>query len=134
MAEPTEGSDHDRASAGIAPAWRCLDRTLCRLRRPHVADEALTGFLLVYNPTVIALRQWYAWFPMPVFEFTDWLTGLVIAVVVLLALSPFAFRGAPWLRPLAYVLAVVMLINGIGHTLGTIFGHTLPSKIGRAHV
>ncbi len=100
---------------------------LCAAFALHVADEALTGFLSVYNPTVLALRARYAWFPMPVFEFTDWLSGLVIAVTVLLALSPFAFSGAVWLRPVAYVFAVIMLVNAIGHTLGTIFAQTLPS-------
>ena len=110
-------------SRQLGIAWIAL----CVALALHVADEALTGFLSIYNPTVLALRARYAWFPMPVFEFTGWLSGLVIAVAVLLALSPVAFRGDRWLRPLAYVFAVVMLLNGIGHTLGTIFGHTLPS-------
>ena len=100
---------------------------LCAALALHVADEALTGFLSVYNPTVLAMRERYEWFPMPVFEFADWLTGLVIGVAVLLALSPFAFRGARWLRPLAYFFAILMLVNGSGHILGTILGHTLPA-------
>jgi hypothetical protein len=100
---------------------------LCAALAVHVADEALTGFLSVYNPTVLALRQRYDWFPMPVFEFTEWLAGLGIAVAVLLALSPFAFRGSRWLRPPAYVFAIIMLLNAAGHTLGTVFGRTLPS-------
>ncbi len=115
------GPQHAARKLGVA--WIAL----CSAFAVHVADEALTGFLSVYNPTVLALRARYAWFPMPVFEFTDWLSGLVIAVAVLLALSPFAFRGAGWLRPVAYVFAVVMLVNGVGHTLGTILGHTLPA-------
>ena len=93
----------------------------------HVADEALTGFLAVYNPTVIALRERFSWFPMPVFRFETWLGGLILLVLVLLSLSPFAFRGASWLRPLAYVFAVVMVANGLGHTAGTIFGRTVES-------
>ena len=111
------------ASRHFGAAWI----TLCVAFAAHVADEALTGFLEIYNPTVLALRQRYDWFPMPVFEFREWLTGLVIAVAVLLALSPFALRGARWLRPLAYLFAVIMLLNAVGHTLGTIFGRTLPS-------
>ena len=108
---------------GFGFAWIAL----CAAFATHVADEALTGFLEIYNPTVLALRQRYDWFPMPQFEFTAWLTGLVTALAVLFALSPFAFRGARWLRPLAYVFAVVMLVNAAGHTLGTILGRTLPS-------
>ncbi|HSA93344.1 MAG TPA: hypothetical protein VLE48_10065 [Terriglobales bacterium] len=73
------------------------------------------------------MRERYEWFPMPVFEFNEWLTGLVIGVMVLFALSPFAFRGARWLRPLAYFFAILMLVNGTGHIVGTILGHTLPA-------
>ncbi len=100
---------------------------LCVALAAHVADEALTGFLAVYNPTVLVLRERYSWFPMPVFEFADWLAGLIIGIVILLALSPFAFRGARWLRPLAYFFAVIMLLNAFGHTLGTIAGRTVSS-------
>ena len=34
---------------------------LCCAFALHVLDEALTGFLDVYNPTVAALRQRWAW-------------------------------------------------------------------------
>ena len=91
----------------------------------HVADEASTGFLSVYNPTVTALRERWGWFPMPTFEFREWLTGLIVANIVLLLLTPLAFRNAQWLRPLAYVHAGVHLLNGTGHTLATIFGQTV---------
>lgn len=126
MAVSIEESDvvaFEFASRQFGIAWVVL----CAAFAAHVTDEALTGFLSIYNPTVIALRQRYEWFPMPPFAFGGWLTGLVIAIAVLLALSPFAFRGARWLRPLAYIFAVIMLLNAVGHTLGTIFGHTLPS-------
>ena len=100
---------------------------LCLAFALHIVDEALTGFLLVYNPTVIAIRERVAWFPMPVFEFGAWLTELVVADLVLLFLSVFAFRGSRWLRPIAYMFAVIMLLNGLGHTLGTIAGQTVAS-------
>jgi hypothetical protein len=64
---------------------------------------------------------------MPTFEFRQWLTGLATAVVVLLALSPFAFLGTRWIRPVFYIFAVLMLLNGLGHTAGTIFGRTVAS-------
>ena len=95
----------------------------------HVTDEALTGFLNVYNPTVIAMRQQWGWFPMPTFEFREWLVGLIVLVVVLLALTPVAASGARWLRPIAYFLCVVMFLNGMGHTLGTIFGRTFAASV-----
>ncbi len=107
----------------LGMAWLAL----CAALILHVTDEALTHFLSVYNPTVVVLRQQFAWFPMPVFEFRVWLAGLIVANAVLLALAPFAFRGARWMRPIAYVFAILMLANGLGHTLGTIFGRTVES-------
>ncbi len=67
---------------------------LCLALAVHVTDEASTGFLAVYNPTVVALRARLGFWPMPTFEFREWLTGLVFAVLVLLALSPFLPRIA----------------------------------------
>ena len=93
----------------------------------HVFDEATTGFLGVYNPTVSALRARWAWFPMPTFEFREWLVGLSVAVVLCFALTPLASRGVRGLRPFAWIYAVIHLLNALGHTLGTIYGHTVAS-------
>ena len=98
---------------------------LCLALGLHVTDEASTGFLSVYNPTVIALRKTWGWVPMPVFSFEVWLVGLILAVAALLGLSVFVLRGARWMRPLAYLFAALMIANGLGHTLGTIFGRTV---------
>lgn len=100
---------------------------LCLALALHVLDEAKTGFLSVYNPTVIALRAKQPWLPFPVFTFGVWLAGLVAAVVLLLCLSVFVWRGARWMRPLGFVFAVIMLANGLGHVVGTIFGRTVAS-------
>lgn len=100
---------------------------LCIALAAHVADEALTDFLSVYNPTVLTIRERYPWFPMPVFEFQAWLTGLIVGIVLLLALSPFAYRGARWLVPLAYVFGTIMLLNGLGHIAGSFYlGRLMP--------
>jgi len=104
---------------GIAWVLLCLSLAL------HVVDEAANGFLYIYNPTVIALREKLGAWPMPTFGFTEWFVGLVAAVVLLLAASPFVFRGARWIRPIFYIFIVIMFFNGIGHTLGTIFGRTV---------
>jgi hypothetical protein len=109
----------EHRKTGIAWIALCLALAL------HVADEAATGFLSVYNPTVIALRERVSWLPMPVFRFDVWLGGLIVAVLALLALSPFAFRGVKWMRPVAYTLAILMAVNAVGHTLGTVFGRTI---------
>jgi hypothetical protein len=98
---------------------------LCAAFALHIADEALTGFLRIYNPTVLALRQRWGWFPMPQFGFREWLVGLIVACAILACMAPLAYAGARGLRPLAWVLAVIMLLNGIGHTLFTILGRTV---------
>lgn len=107
----------------VLPAWIAL----CLALALHVADEAANGFLSVYNPTVMAIRQDVPWFPMPVFEFGPWLAGLVLLIVVLLAVSPLVSRGSRLARGFAYAFAVLMILNGVGHTLGTIFGQTVNS-------
>jgi hypothetical protein len=92
----------------------------------HVTDESLTGFLPVYNSTVLALRAELGFWPMPVFEFKQWLAGLCIGISGLACLSPFAFRDAGWLRPIFFFVVVVAgLLNAAGHTLATILGHTV---------
>lgn len=112
-----------RGRNNFGMAWLLLCLAFCA----HVADEALTGFLGIYNPTVLAMRAQYSWFPMPTFEFRQWLTGLIVANVVFLLLTPFAFRNAWWLRPLAYFYTGVHLLNATGHTVATIFGQTVSS-------
>ena len=100
---------------------------LCVATAVHVTDEALTGFLSVYNATIIALRAKIGFWPMPTFEFREWLTGLILAVIILLGLSPLVFGGSRRIRPLFYFFAIVMVLNALGHTAGTIFGRTVSS-------
>jgi hypothetical protein len=90
----------------------------------HVVDEALTGFLSIYNPTIRAIRPPGWWFP-PTFTFGVWLTGLVLLVVALLALTPLFSRNVRWVRPIGYFFALVNVSNALGHTLATIFGRTV---------
>ena len=100
---------------------------LCVATAVHVSDEALTGFLSVYNPTVTTMRERWGWFPMPTFGFRAWLLGLMGGIIIALMLSGFVFRGARWIRPLAWFLSAVMILNAGGHTLATIFGRTVDS-------
>jgi len=87
----------------------------------HVADEATHDFLGWYNPQALRLRQVLGNIPFPpTFTFVPWLLGLIAGIVVLLALAPWAFAGAHWMRPLAYVLAVIHLANGTGHLVGSL--------------
>jgi hypothetical protein len=87
----------------------------------HVVDEALTDFLSVYNPIVREARARIGWFPMAEFTLGAWLTGLCVLLILLLALSPLAYRGAAALRLAAYPYAFIMFLNGIGHLVGSIY-------------
>jgi hypothetical protein len=121
MAPP--GSQTSASPGNFGLPWFLMCLAFCT----HVADEALTGFLNVYNPTVIAMRARLSWFPMPTYEFRGWLTALIIANLILLALTPLAYRNTRALRPLAYFFAGVMLLNGMGHTIFTVLGRTVAS-------
>lgn len=93
----------------------------------HVTDETLTDFLPFYNSLVRRARMEFPYFPAPTFTFEIWLTGLVLLVALLSVLSWWAFAGKRWMIVPGYILGVIMLLNGLGHTLGSIyFGHLLP--------
>ncbi len=121
MASAAQSPDLGAAQRRLGLAWVLL----CLVLAVHVADEALNGFLAIYNPTAEEIGRRVGLRP-PVFGFTEWLVGLIAAVVVLLALSPFAFQNRRWWRPLAYFFAAIMFSNGVGHTAGSILGHTFP--------
>jgi hypothetical protein len=108
---------------GFGFAWLLL----CVAFAFHVWDEATHDFLGYFNATVLALYGHFSWFPRMDMTFRGWLLGLLIAIVVLLALTPYAFQNARWLRPLAYIFALVHLANGIGHILLQIRGGTVAS-------
>ncbi len=96
----------------------------------HVADEAVTGFLPLYNSVVTSSRDSYPWLPLPTFSFSVWITGLIIGVLLLLALSPLVFNGNRIIRPIAFFLGVLMIFNGLGHIGGSIYlGSVAPGAV-----
>jgi len=105
------------ATSRFGMAWVGLTLALA----VHVADEALTGFLALYNPSVQTIRRLVPFLPLPVFTFRLWLSVLVAAVCVLLALSVFSFRGARWMVLLGYVFGPIMLGNGLAHLAGSVY-------------
>jgi hypothetical protein len=116
--------DQDQYRAtGYGRAWFALTVAFAL----HVFDEATTGFLNMYNPTVMAVRQRWAWFPMPTFQYRVWLAGLIVAVAFCFTLTPLAARGTRWLRPFAWFYALLHFFNAMGHTVATILGHTVAS-------
>jgi hypothetical protein len=105
------------ASRSHARAWLLLVGALGL----HVFDEALTGFLEFYNPLVGRIRSRVGWFPMPAFTFDAWLTGLVIAVVLLATLTPVIRRGSGVARAISYFFSALMFLNGLGHLGGSVY-------------
>ena len=93
----------------------------------HVWDEAAHDFLSYYNSTVLALYGHFSWFPRMDLQFRSWLAALLVVNLVLLALTPWAYRNVRWLRPLAYAFAGIQLLNGAGHIVAAICGRTVPS-------
>jgi hypothetical protein len=104
----------ERMAAGVRhwrAAWVCLALALGL----HVTDEALTGFLPVYNGIVGGIRTKHPWVPLPTFTFPVWLAGLVLGILLLLALTPVVSRGARWIRVASLILSIVMIGNALGH-------------------
>lgn len=115
------GIDKSETEHGLA--WVILSLALAI----HVADEALGDFLSFWNPLVRAIRERIPVLPLPTFVFEVWLAGLILGVLVLLALSRYAFHGARWMVPLSYALGVMMFGNGLFHILGSIYiGEMIP--------
>jgi hypothetical protein len=108
---------------GFGPAWLMV----CVAFALHVWDEAAHDFLSYYNATALTLYGHFSWVPRMDMTFREWLTGMITAVVICALLTPFAFRNARWLRPVAYVFAFIQLINGLGHIAAQILGGTVPS-------
>ncbi|MFY9609220.1 MAG: HXXEE domain-containing protein [Blastocatellia bacterium] len=94
---------------------------LCIALALHAIDEATTDFLSVYNPAARAIRDRFPFLAIPIFSFRVWLTGLIVAVGLLLVVSPFAFRGSRWMRFASYPFATLMLVNGLGHVAGSLY-------------
>lgn len=98
---------------------------LCGALAIHVADEALTDFLGVYNPAVLAMRE--RGLSLPTFTFEIWLSLLIFAVVMLAASSCFVWKGRWAMRPISHVFAGFMLLNGVLHIAYSVYvGRPMP--------
>jgi hypothetical protein len=114
----TAGMDAALRDVSFGRAWMAMTFALAA----HVTDEALTGFLSVYNPIVVAARDRFGWFPMRPFTFGVWLSGLVALIVVLMLFAPLAYRVSMVARIAAYPFAILIgVLNGFGHLAGSIY-------------
>jgi Protein of unknown function with HXXEE motif len=95
--------------------------TLCLALAIHVADEAFTDFLSVYNPVARAIRHRVPLLPVPTFSFGVWLGGLIVGTLLLLCLTPFASREASWMKPLSTVFGIMMVGNALLHLTGSLY-------------
>jgi Protein of unknown function with HXXEE motif len=90
----------------------------------HVTDEATHDFLTTYNASVHAIRARLPFLPIPTFTFAVWLAGLIAGILLLLALSPFAFRGNRALRLIALPLGLVVGVFNAGlHISSSLYFH-----------
>jgi hypothetical protein len=93
----------------------------------HAYEEAVTGFLPIYNQTASGIRTRIPRLPIPVFSRREWLGRLGMGMAFMLALSPKVYWGARWTKPLIRAVSGIMLGNASLHVAGTIRGRTFSS-------
>jgi hypothetical protein len=92
-----------------------------------VVDEVAGIFLFVYDSEARAWCDRLPFLHQPDFTFEVWLTGIVMIIIVLFSLSFFAFIGLSWMRVLSFPVAILMIINGLGHLAGALVrGQMIP--------
>lgn len=127
MASMEKASPMSEKSGRREPRWGIAWILLVGALALHVTDEALTGFLPLYNSIVSGIREQYPLFPFPTFTFGVWLGGLCAIVTTLFFLSPLVFAGRWWLRWVSYALSFIMILNGLGHiTASLLWGRFAP--------
>lgn len=118
---PRARRDETTEPGVLARRWGTCWLALCGALAVHVFDEASTDFLSLWNPLVASIRDQIGWIPLPSFDYGTWLGGLILGIAILVGLSRFVFGGARWMRPLSYVLSVIMIGNGLGHIAASIY-------------
>ncbi|MBI2434235.1 MAG: HXXEE domain-containing protein [Candidatus Hydrogenedentes bacterium] len=100
---------------------------LCAAFALHVLDEAANGFLLLYNPIVLSLRERLPLLPPPTFRFGAWLALLITAIIVLALLAPLARAKSGWIIMLGTGFALIMFANGATHLcISVLRGEMIP--------
>jgi hypothetical protein len=97
----------------------------------HVMDEALHHFLDWYNPIAKRIRDKLGGLPFPPsFTFWPWLIGLLVATATFLLLTPLAYDGRAWLKPVAITFALINVFNGLLHLVAaTVLRRLVPGVL-----
>jgi len=97
----------------------------------HVIDEAATDFLASYNPIATRIRSRLGGLPFPpVFTFWPWFLSLLAATAILLSLTPLAYAHVAWMIPVAIVVSLINIGNGLLHIVASIrVRHRVPGVI-----
>jgi hypothetical protein len=104
-------------------AWVLMISAICL----HVFDEAVTHFLSFYNELALSLRGSVGFSLIPTFTFGTWLGGLIVAIIICFALTPLVYRGGRFIRAFATLLGMLMVVNALGHMIGSAYvGRLLP--------
>src|SRR4029077_7146815 len=86
------------------------------------AGEATHNFLAGSNPSVLAIRARLPFLPIPTFTFGVWISLLIAGIVLLLCLSPLAFRDSGWLRIAAWPFGLIIgIANASLHISSSIY-------------
>jgi hypothetical protein len=96
----------------------------------HIIDEAVNNFLDFFNPMVLKIKEQISFIPLPVFTFNLWISGLILAIIILLLITFFVYNRTRFLFPLIKIFATLMIINGLAHIIGSVyFDKILPGFI-----
>ena len=107
--------------------WTYAWVTLCAAFVTHVWDEATSGFLEWFNATNEGLRSRWEWLPFTPFSYRPWLTSLILAIVILTALTPLVWKGRRALLPVSLVYGVIHVLNAVAHmTVSVVAGRIMP--------
>ena len=109
------------ARLGLAWIFECAALAI------HAADAAVHDFIGYYNSTVLTLYGHFSYFPRMDLQSKWWMLFPFVVVVLLLALTPYAYRNTGAMRRLGLILSLAGLLASVGQIALTIRGGSVPS-------
>jgi hypothetical protein len=120
MVMTTKDSARDGDSA-LGRPWLAL----CLAIALHLGEEAHGGFLSNYREAVHAVRELLPIVASPSLVLAAGMWLAVAMVGILTALSPYAYRGKPWMRVATIGLSLIALANVTGYIGGSLLARSL---------